>query len=178
MKTRTILLRIVLLDADVIIDLYRYKIWKHIVSKNKILIPSIVLRREVYFYIDESGFKHSINLLNEVGKSIIEVSVSAEELIDFKHKFDHFISEELDSGETEALKILNDRDDCSFCTCDKAAIKAISLLGKREQGLSFEKLLKSSGITKNLEKKHTEQYFRTYLDEGSMLRIQRFRIKR
>ena len=88
-----------------------------------------------------------------------------------------FIEEELDPGETEALKILNDRDDCFFCTCDKAAIKVISLLGKRDQGLSFEELLKSSGITKKLEKKHTEQYFRKYLDEGSILRIQRFGLK-
>lgn len=144
---------------------------------NKILVPSIVLRREVYFYEDESGLKNSVDLLNEVGKSITEVSASAEELIDFKHKFDRFIEEELDPGETEALKILNDRDDCNFCTCDKVAIKAISLLGKRERGLSFEKLLKSSGITKRLEKKHTGRYFRKYLDEGSQLRIQRFGIK-
>lgn len=42
---------------------------------------------------------------------------------------------------------------------------------------SFEKLLKSSGITKNLEQKHTENYFKKYLDEGSILRIQRFGLK-
>jgi len=141
------------------------------------LVPSIVLRREVYFYEDEFGLKQSVDLLDEVGKTIVEVSTTADELRDFKSNFDRFIQEELDAGETEALKILNDRDDCFFCTCDKVAIKVIALLGKREQGLSFEKLLKSSGITKRLENKHTEHYFRKYLDEGSLLRIQRFGIK-
>jgi len=170
-------LRIVLLDADVIIDLHRYRIWEHIVNKNKILVPSIVLRWEVYFYENEFGLKKSIDLLDEVGKSIAEVSITADELRDFKNNFARFIEEELDPGETEALKILNDLDDCSFCTCDKVAIKVISLLGKQEQGLSFEKLLKSSGITKKLEKKHTEKYFRKHLDEGSQLRIQRFGFK-
>jgi len=170
-------LRIVLLDADVIIDLHRYRIWEHIFNKNKILIPSIVLKREVYYYEDEYGLRHSIELLGEVGKTITEVSITVDELRDFKSNFDRFIQEELDAGETEALKILNDRDDCFFCTCDKVAIKVIALLGKREQGLSFEKLLKSSGITKRLENKHTEHYFRKYLDEGSLLRIQRFGIK-
>ena len=145
-------MRIVLLDADVIIDLH------------KILIPSTVLRREAYYYEDESRYKHSIDLLNEVGKTFSEVSVKVEEIFNFKHKFVRFIEEELDPGETEALKILNDRGDCNFCTCDKVAIKVISLLGKREQGLSFEK-------------KHTEKYFLKYLDEGSLLRIQKFGFK-
>lgn len=170
-------MNIVLLDADVIIDLHRYNIWTHIVSKNKILVPSIILRHEVYFYEDKFSVKRNIDLISEVGKTITEISSTAEEMIDFKKNFDRFIEEELDPGETEALKILSDRDDCFFCTCDKAAIKVIALLGKREQGLSFARLLASSGITKRLEKKHTEKYFNKYLDEGSQLRIHRFGIK-
>jgi len=51
-------------------------------------------------------------------------------------------------------------------------------LGKREQGISFEKLLKSSGITKKLEFKHTEKFLKKYLDEGSIIRIQSYRVKK
>lgn len=168
---------IVLLDADVLIDLHRFGIWKNILKKNKILIPSTDLRREVFYFIDGSGFKRNIDLMDEAGKTFTEVSVTAEELITFRQKFDRFIQEELDPGETEALKVLQDRNDCYFCTCDKVAIKTIALLGKRDQGLSFESLLKSCGISKNLEQKHTEKYFMKYLDEGSILRIQRFGLK-
>ncbi len=169
---------IVLLDADIIIDLHRFGIWENILEKNKILIPSIILRREVIYFIDDMGTKHNIHLIDNAGSTFTEVSVTAEELINFRQKFDRFIEEELDPGETEALKILLDRNDCCFCTCDKVAIKTMALLGKREQGLSFEKLLKSSGITKNLERKHKENYFKKYLDEGSILRIQRFGLKK
>jgi len=170
-------LPIVLLDADVIIDLHKFGIWEQIITRNEILIPSTVLRREVYYYEDDFGFRHSIALIQELGKTFTEVSITVEELSSFKQKFERFIVEELDSGEMEALKIIYDRKDCYLSTCDKAAIKVIALLGKREQGLSFEKLLKSSGITKKLEKKHTEEYFKKYLDEGSILRIQRFGLK-
>ena len=143
---------IVLLDADVIIDLHKFGIWEHITKRNEILIPSTVLRREVYYYKDDSGFNRSIDLIQEAGETFSEVSVTVEEIFNFKKKFERFILEELDTGETEALKILDDREDCFFSTCDKAAIKVIALLGKREQGMSFENLLESSGITKKLEK--------------------------
>ncbi|MFC2156517.1 hypothetical protein ACFLT9_01640 [Acidobacteriota bacterium] len=170
-------MRIVLLDADVIIDLHRFGIWEAIVRQNHLLIPSTILRQEAFYWKDEFGFKHSIDLLHAAGNQFEEISVSAQDLQAFKQKFDRFIEEELDTGETEALKILNDRDDCHFCTCDKVAIKAIAILGKRELGQSFELLLKSSGITKQLERKHTDSYFNKYLDEGSLLRVQRFGLK-
>ncbi|MCJ7578998.1 MAG: hypothetical protein MUP98_00515 [Candidatus Aminicenantes bacterium] len=169
---------IVLLDADVIIDLHRFGIWEKILKKNKILIPSTILRHEVFYFVDTAGIKHYIDLIDDAGNAFTEVSATAEDLIQFKQKFDRFIEEELDPGETEALKILLDRNDCYFCTCDKVAIKTMALLGKREQALSFEKLLKSSGFTKSLELKHTENYFKKYLDEGSILRIQRFGLKK
>ena len=123
-KTRIIQWSIVLLDADVIIDLHRFGIWKKIIKKNIISIPSTVLRREVYFYKDKNDVKHNINLIKEIGKTITEVQVNAEELLDFRKKFECFIEEELDSGETEALKILNDRDDCNFCTCFKEEVRS------------------------------------------------------
>lgn len=103
----------ILLDADVIIDLHRLNVWNQVVKKNIIYISSIILRQEVHFFEDYNGVCHSI-----------------------------------------------------------------ALLGKKEQGISFEKLLKSSGLTKNLEFKHTEKCFRKYLDEGSIMRIQSCGIKK
>lgn len=115
-------MRIVLLDADVIIDLHQFGIWKNIVKKNKILISSIILRQEVYYYEDKSGIKHQIDLSTDIDDTIEEISVTAEALSLFR---------------------------------------------------SFEMLLRTSGITKKLETKHTETYFKKYLDEGSILRIQK-----
>jgi hypothetical protein len=170
-------LHLILLDADVIIDLHRFNVWDLIVKRNKVYISSIILRHEVYFYEDNKGLRHNIDLMKDAGFKFSEISASVEELINFSQQFDRVLEEELHDGEKEALKILQDHGEILFCTCDKAAIKAIALLGKREQGISFEKLLKSSGLTKRLEFKHTENFFRKYLDEGSIMRIQRIGIK-
>lgn len=171
-KARIILLNIVLLDADVVIDLHRFNIWNQIVSKHKIYISSTILRSEVYFYEDNQRVKHSIDLLKNVESKFSEISISADELQEFLFQFDPVFKAEIHIGEIEALKILQDNKDFLFCTTDKVAIKAIALLGKGEQGISFEKLLKSSGINKSLEFKHTEKYFKKYLREGSIMRIQ------
>lgn len=161
-----------------IIDLYRFNIWDLVVAKNKIYISSIILRQEVYFYEDHNRVRHNIQLSKDIGTKLSEISASAEELKKFSQQFDRVFEAELHAGEKEALKILQDNNEILFCTFDKAAIEAIALLGIREQGISFEKLLKSSGITKKIEFKHTEKYFKRYLDEGSIMRIQSFGIEK
>lgn len=75
---------LLLLDADVIIDLHRLGIWKHIIKNHNIYIPSIILRREIYHYEDEKGRQYPIDLAKEVGITIDELSCSAEELLSFK----------------------------------------------------------------------------------------------
>ena len=75
---------IVLLDADVIIDLHKFGIWNIITKRNEVLIPSTILRREVYYYEDDSGFKHDIYLLKKAGKTFKEISLKAEEILNFK----------------------------------------------------------------------------------------------
>jgi len=58
-----------------------------------------------------------------------------------------------------------------FCTCDKAAMKALGFLGISHQGISFEKLLERNGIKKKLEIKHSERQFRQFTQEGVSIRL-------
>lgn len=90
----------------------------------------------------------------------------------YKEQFDCVFQEELHDGEKEALVCLQKQEDLLLCTCDHAAIKALALLDLSAQGLSFENLLKKTGINKKLEFKHTEKRFKRYLSEGSIMRIQ------
>jgi hypothetical protein len=162
----------VLLDADVIIDLHRLGIWDQIKKRNSIRISSIILRQEVYFYKDERGYQHPIDLLTDAGSKFQELSIDARAMPEFVAHFDRSIREMLHLGEIEALCLLQGNRDLLFCTSDKMAIKVIALMGSSEQGISFERLLKTSGITKRLENKHSESYFKRYLKEGSIMRIQ------
>ncbi|MBU4320861.1 MAG: hypothetical protein L6246_10340 [Thermodesulfovibrionales bacterium] len=161
-----------LLDADVIIDLHKFGLWNQIAKNHKVNIPSIILRREVYFFESTDGNRYSIDLIKEAGITFNELSCSAEELFEFKDKFDRVFQEELHDGEKEALVLLQKQDDLQLCTCDYAAIKALGLLDLSAQGISFENMLKKSGINKKLEFKHTEKRFKKYLTEGSIMKIQ------
>lgn len=68
--------------------------------------------------------------------------------------------------------MIQKQEDLLLCTCDHAAIKALALLDLSLQGISFESLLKKSGINERLEYKHTEKRFKNILSEGSIMRIQ------
>jgi hypothetical protein len=168
----------VLLDADVIIDLHRLGIWEHIVKNHKVHIPSIILHKETYYYEDESGIRHPIDLEKVIGVTIYEFSCSAEELLLFKEQFDRVFQEELHDGEKEALVLLQKQENILLCTCDHAAIKTLALLDLSDRGISFENLLKKSGVTKKLEYKHTEKRFKKCLSEGSIMRIQERGLKK
>ena len=163
---------LLLLDADVTIDLHRLGIWKHVIKNHNIYIPSVILHREVYYYEDEKRKRYPIDLKKEVGVTINELSCSAEELLSFKEQFDCVFQEELHDGEKEALVLLQKQEDLLLCTCDHAAIKALALLDLSAQGISFENLLRKTGINKKLEFKHTEKRFKRCLSEGSIMRIQ------
>jgi hypothetical protein len=142
-------------------------------QKNQVFIPSIILRREVYFYYDNSGTRQEINLMTELGKKFQEISAEASEFHGFSANFDAVLSEEIHDGEKEALCLMKSRGGLVFCTCDKMAIKALSILDLAGRGISFEYLLRQSGLTKkNLEQKHTESWFQRFLKEGSIMKIQ------
>jgi hypothetical protein len=170
-------LLLLLLDADVIIDLHKLGLWKQITKSHKVFIPSIILHKEVYYYEDESGH-HPIDLEKEIGITFSELSCSVQELMSFKERFDRVFQEELHDGEKEALVLLQKQEDLLLCTCDYAAIKALALLDLAEHGISFENLLKKSGVSKKLDYKHTEKRFKKMLSEGSIMRIQGVGLKK
>jgi len=170
-------LLLLLLDADVIIDLHKLGLWKQITKSHKVFVPSIILHKEVYYYEDESGH-HPIALEKEIGATFNELSCSVQELMSFKERFDRVFKEELHDGEKEALVLLQKQEDLFLCTCDHAAIKALALLDLSGQSISFENLLKKSGINKKLGYKHTEKRFKKILSEGSIMRIQERGLKK
>jgi hypothetical protein len=67
---------------------------------------------------------------------------------------------------------LSKNTDYSFCTFDHAAIQVLALLGFSERGICFEHLLKTCGITKKLQYKHTEEFYNAHLKKGQLNRVQ------
>lgn len=75
-------MKLLLLDANVIIKAHKLVIWELLVERAEIVVPSIIARDEVLFYsLEEGQIPTSINLplLIDAGK-IKEFSATPEEL--------------------------------------------------------------------------------------------------
>jgi hypothetical protein len=163
---------LLILDANVIISSYELGVWSHVTRHHKIYVPSIILHSEVYYYEKPDGTIVPIDLKKQVGTSITEISCSVDDLAAFSTLFDSVIDRDIHEGEREALALLHQRSGYVFCSSDRTAIEVIGLLGLSDRGLSFERLLKSCGITKRLEPHQTEAFFQDCIRVGSIGRIQ------
>jgi hypothetical protein len=171
-RKRTTRPSLVLLDADVIIDLHKFGVWDEILSSYNVIIFSIILRREAYFYEDDKDHRYPIDLEKDAGKRFTELSVTAGNLRRFADRFDSVLQAEIHDGEKEALLLVSENEEYKFCTCDGPAARALGILGLGDRGISFERLLKGAGITKGLLPKHRKDTMQRYLREGSIMRIQ------
>ena len=161
------LLKLWLLDADVIIDLFRLGLFEKLARVHEINAASTVIN-EVKYYI-EDGRKIPILFRTEyVSTGIVhEVSADAGEVAEILHRLPQDKRDALHGGELESLAVLVGRKDLVFCSCDAATIKILPFLDLSERGVSVERLLKDSGLTQSsLEYRHKETYFKQYLGIG------------
>jgi hypothetical protein len=145
--------KLVILDANVIIKAHELGVWNGLTSQYHIHLPSTVLFSEAKYFISKStGQRVDIDMNSYVSSgNIQEIQSSADDLKQLQVTVSENFFQALDPGELEALAILHSgqHPDFQFCTGDQSAIKAMSVLGLSSQAVSFEKLLKSSGISTN-----------------------------
>lgn len=160
--------KIIIPDAQVIIDLHRASLWKHVIQTFDIGITPIILQ-ESRFYKDVSGVRHPISLESDVLETRIRVIETSIKQIDCLYKLLHpNIQDPLDNGELEAIAFLKSQktDDYFFCTGDALAIKYLGALGLRHRSISLQKLFDQRAIQSKLEYKYSEKMFQKMLDEG------------
>jgi len=77
-------------------------------------------------------------------------------------------------GEVEGIPILyaDESDSLLFCTSDKVAIRVLAMLGLSDSRVSFEEVLKTTGLSKPLPREYCTEYFDRYIAEGQIARIQ------
>jgi hypothetical protein len=163
--------RLVILDANVVIKAFEGNFWNILVSHYEICLPSIVLRKEVYFFNDlKTGERIDINLERFIKQgSITELSASADDLEALVSKIDSNYLERIDAGEREALALLNSGrfDDYRFCTGDMRAIKALASLDLGSFGVSLEELLANAAMKVPLpDQSYSKKAFQRKKAEG------------
>lgn len=145
---------LLLLDADIIIHLLENNYWIAVISKYKVYVASTVLR-EVEYYNDKNSKKVFVDLLKYVKDGeIIEVEASPAEQKALLLELRKDGLDGLDPGELECIAILfiNKIDGIKFCVKDRLAIKALVALELREEIVSLEEVLRSSGVIRSKEK--------------------------
>ena len=165
------MLKCVLLDANIIIEAYELGIWEKLIEKVEISVSSIVAHKEALFYTEkENGIPEPINLRRLIDEgSIKEIGATPAEMTAFYSKFDSVFVGSMHDGEAESLTLImhGTIDDTLYCSGDARAIQALAMIGHSDAGVSFETLLKQTGLQKKLRKQFTERFFKENTASGS-----------
>ena len=94
-------LRLLLLDANVVIRLIEYGLWDQVVDKCEVLLARIVIEKEVKFYHGEKQDQIIDLSPDEKSGRITVVEVEGSDLDAFLDKFDPIYLEKLDPGEAD-----------------------------------------------------------------------------
>lgn len=166
--------RLLLLDANVVIEAHRLSAWQTLVARGDLAVSSIVAHEEALFYDSElGGVPSPIHLPALIAEEkIVELSATPEEMKAVLGIFDRVFAEGLHAGEVEALGLLRGgRYQLQFCSGDQVAIQALAMLDRAEDGISLEAVLKRSGLSKAPRHEFTERFFSRHLKIGHRKRI-------
>jgi hypothetical protein len=165
------MLKCVLLDANVIIESYVLGVWEKLIDQTEMYVSSVIVKDEARFYSAADGaIPEPINLKKLISEEKIkEVTATAKEVKGFRDKFDSVFVEGLHDGEAECLALMMyDRvTNTYFCSADATAIQALSMIGHSAFGISFERLLQESGLTKKLRRHYRDRFFKKHIQIGS-----------
>ena len=159
--------KLLLLDADVVIDLHTLGAFDRISKGFEICMTRSVLEEARYF--KSSGVKTRIQISDRV--TVVEdVAVAHLQAVQEEAKTARL---SIDPGESESIaSLIQEEQDLIFCTCDQAAIKLLAFMNLEGRSISFEKALRSTGYQKkNLYPRHWEETFSECVREGKALRI-------
>ena len=160
--------KLLLLDADVIIDLHTLGLFDRIIKGYEIHVTKTVISEASYF--KSGGTRTKIDIRDRV--TVIE-NVAVEHLQTVRNEAKE-ARLGIDPGELEAIACLMQEDEkgLTFCTCDQAAIKLLSFMNLEGRSASVEKALRTTGYhKKNLYPRHWEKTFTEHIREGKALRI-------
>ena len=165
-------MNLLLLDADVIINLHELELWPQIITKHQIFVSSIILHREAYKYKDSLGVERFIDLNAQIGKSIQKISATSEEINALKKNLDYADKQHFDDGEAEALTILRKEKDMAFCTADQLAMEISALLNLDDRVISMQQLLQEAGCVRvNIGYSLSDLCLKRQIDKGKLKRI-------
>ena len=140
------MLKLLLLDADVIIIAHELDVWDQLVEKCSISVTETIIK-EADYWCDHKGEQHIIDLESYVRKGQIDaISVELSKVRRFRQRFTPVYLENMDPGESETLAFIDSSDDTwRYCSGDAIVYKVLGCLAKGDQGISLEEVLSQCG---------------------------------
>ena len=136
--------RLLLLDADVVILLFRLAIWDKVIERCDVHLAGAVLG-EAHFYVDDEGERQDFDLAPYVAAGkVTRFDMLPSQLTAFLARCSPRFLEKLDAGETESLAYLLSKTDREFaiCSADKIVYRILGSLGLAHRGISLEEVLR------------------------------------
>jgi hypothetical protein len=158
--------KLLLLDADVIIDLHTLGLFGRIKKAYDICLTREVFEEAKYYKKD--GTKIEIDL-----KDVAIIDNVDLEILRWVQRKAKKAMLGIDPGESTSIAYLSQTDEeITFCTCDQAAIKLMSYIELEQKTISLEEALRSAGYHgKKLYPRHLAKTFKAAVKEGKTLRI-------
>ncbi|MCX5654855.1 MAG: hypothetical protein NTY65_09440 [Planctomycetota bacterium] len=152
--------KLLLLDANVVIELFRLGIWDDVVERCDVHLARTVAEDEAHFFEDDDKQRHDFDLQPYIKANKITVfDVTVSEATVFRDRFDPVYFEKLDPGETESLvHLLGLAGECRICSADKIVYRIIGGLDRSEQGVSLEEILQKTGLGRSLRAQFTKDF--------------------
>jgi len=159
--------RLLLLDANIVIEISRHGLWDQIVARCDIHLARTVID-EAHFFLDANGDRQPIDLTVYINEGSITVfDLTPSDLTGFRAKFDPVYFEKLDPGETESLAyLLKQSEDCQICSADKIIFRVLGNIYRAEQGVSLEEVLTQIGLGRTLSREFSKDYREQWTQKG------------
>lgn len=161
-----------LLDAGPIIKLFELGLWDKFLDHCEVTVTQTVA--------DEARFAHGldedvcIDLGKDSEKGHLEiVEVMPKVVTGFHHQFSSTYKGQIHEGELESLAFLcNQSHHWKICAADGAVFKVLGLLGKADQGISLDEILKSIGLSTDLPLHYKREFRIRHSRQGQIDSIQ------
>ncbi len=161
-------LRLLLLDANVMIMLHELGLWDKTVDLCDIHLAGTVIDEEALFFRDSNGDEHSIDLLADIASAkVIRFDVGVSLINAFKTRFRSDYFDALDPGEAESLTYLvNSKERYHICSADKIVYRVLGYLYLADQGISLEEVLQRIGQSRKVDHEYSKSYREYWSSEG------------
>ncbi len=162
--------RLILLDANIVLELFRLGIWKQVTERCDIVLAETVVTESEFYDTDDGREYIDWDAVKAAGSVRIE-SLSANDIKKYCDQFGPGYYEKLDPGEAEALSILAQDSESMICSADKIVWRVLGNTNATERGISLEEILQASGLTKPLQRRFTQAFREEWNKKGGVDRF-------